>query len=416
MSLLVIRLKGASQADGDKIAAEWLAIDESGARQSDVYCGALSEAAALSVGRKVMVLIPGTDALVAEPIVPVKSGAKLAQVVPFALEEQLASDVDALHFAVGKRDERAGVPVVVVSHQQMAAWLQSLLDAGLVPDSMHAETAVLPATPNGVTLLIDDSKVYVRRETTPGAVLEIQPLIEALQLALASGDEAREHVTIYVGEDDYERERDLLEGLREFVASLQLRLMPGGALPLLAANAAQSAPVNLLQGKYATKNTLNVSFAPWRYAAALAVVFFVAHLGVQGWQHVKYQRAETHLDAEISTVFQQAMPGAPIPDPLKARKQVESRLMVLRGGGQAGGLMAALSSLGEAMNAAPGTNIEMLSYRDNVTELRVLAPSVDALDKIKQAVVQHGVVAEIQSATPRESKTEARLHLKTPGV
>ena len=78
--------------------------------------------------------------------------------------------------------------------------------------------------------------------------------------------------------------------------------------------------------------------------------------------------------------------------------------------------MAALSSLGEAMNAAPGTNIETLSYRDNVTDLRVLAPSVDALDKIKQAVVQHGVVAEIQSATPRESKTEARLQLKTPGV
>lgn len=415
MSVLVIRLKGASQADGDN-AAEWLAIDESGARQGDVQSGPLADAAAFSVGRKVMVLIPGTDALVAEPIVPVKSGTKLAQVVPFALEEQLASDVDDLHFAVGKRDERAGVPVVVVSHAQMESWLQRFRDAGLTLDAMHAETAVLPVTPNGVTLLIDDSKVYVRREATPGAVLEIQPLIESLQLALASGDEAREHVTIYVGEDDYERERDLLEGLREFVASLQLRLMPGGALPLLAANAAQAAPVNLLQGKYAAKGSLNVSFAPWRYAAVLAAVFFLLHLGVKSWQHVKYRRAEVQLDAQIADVFQQTMPGAPIPDPLKARKQVESRLMALRGGGRAGGLMAALSSLGEAMNAAPGTNIEALSYRDNITDLRVLAPSVDALDKIKQAVVQHGVAAEIQSATPRESKTEARLQLKTPGV
>ena len=125
MSLLVIRLKGASQADGDSAAAEWLPIDESGARQGEVQSGALSDAVALSDGRKVMVLIPGTDALVAEPIVPVKSGAKLAQVVPFALEEQLASDVDELHFAVGKRDERAGVPVVVVSHAHMEAWLRT---------------------------------------------------------------------------------------------------------------------------------------------------------------------------------------------------------------------------------------------------------------------------------------------------
>ena len=53
-------------------------------------------------------------------------------------------------------------------------------------------------TPNGVTLLIDGARVYVRRETTPGAVLDVEPLIEALQLALASGEESREHVTIYV--------------------------------------------------------------------------------------------------------------------------------------------------------------------------------------------------------------------------
>lgn len=78
--------------------------------------------------------------------------------------------------------------------------------------------------------------------------------------------------------------------------------------------------------------------------------------------------------------------------------------------------MAALSTLGEAMNEVPGTNIEAISYRDNITDLRVLVPSVDALDKIKHAATQRGVATEIQSATPRDSKTEARLQLKTPGV
>lgn len=415
MEVLVIRLDAAVHGPGDS-AAQWLVIDDSGNRPGSVQSGTLSDAAAHAGGRRLIVLIPGTDALVAEPVVPVKSGSKLAQVVPFALEEQLASDVDDLHFSVGKRDARAGVPVVVVSHALMEQWVATLRTAGLSPDAIYAETSVLPTTPNGVTLLIDQSRVYVRRAETPGAVLEIQPLIESLQLALASGDEAREHVTIYVGEDDYEHEKDLLEGLREFVASLQLRLLPGGALPLLAATAIQLPGVNLLQGKYAAKSALNVSFAPWRYAAALAVVFFAVHLGIKGWQHTKYKAAEARLDTEIATVFQQSMPGAPIPDALKARKQIETRLAVLRGGGHAGGLMAALSTLGEAINEVPGTNIETISYRDNITDLRVLAPSVDALDKIKQAATQRGVAAEIQSATPRDSRTEARLQLKTPGV
>ena len=92
-----------------------------------------------------------------------KSGAKLAQVVPFALEEHLAADVEDLHFAVGKRDARPGTPVTVVSHARMEAWQALLADAGLQADAIYPETAALPETPNAITLLIDGARVYVRR-------------------------------------------------------------------------------------------------------------------------------------------------------------------------------------------------------------------------------------------------------------
>ena len=106
-------------------------MDGSGARRGNVQSGPLDLAAAAAAGRKVIVLVPGTDALLAEPVLPVKSGAKLAQVVPFALEEHLAADVEDLHFAVGKRDARPGTPVAVVSHARMEAWQALLADAGL---------------------------------------------------------------------------------------------------------------------------------------------------------------------------------------------------------------------------------------------------------------------------------------------
>ena len=38
---------------------------------------------------------------------------------------------------------------------------------------------------------------------------------------------------IYLSEDDYERERELLEGMREFTASLQLKLLPADRCPCL---------------------------------------------------------------------------------------------------------------------------------------------------------------------------------------
>ena len=412
--VLVVRLL--APASPDSPGAEWLVVDSAGARRGNVQSGDPANAAALAVGRRVFVLVPGTDALLAEPALPLRSGAKLAQVVPFALEEHLATDVEDLHFAVGKREGRAGTPVTVVSHERMEDWRTMLAAAALAGDAYFAETAALPETPNGVTLLIDNGRVYVRREGSPGAVLDVEPLIEALQLSLASGDEAREHVTIYVSEADYERERDLLEGLREFTASLQLKLLPDGPLPLFAANLMNRTPVNLLQGRYASKTKLHVSFAPWRYAAVLAVVFFATHLGLKSWQYFHYKSAEARLDGEITSVFQQAMPGAPTPEPQAARKQMELRLAQLRGSAPVSGMMITLATLGEALAKAPDANIEALSYRNNITDLRVLAPSVDALDRIRQIAVERGVAAEIQSASPRDSKFEGRLQFRTTGA
>src|SRR3954469_131254 len=298
---LVVRLpaRASMTAESEQESpAEWVIADALGHPRDRVQRGPLELAAASALGRRVVVLVPGTDMLLAEPVLPLKSGAKLAQVVPFALEEQLASDVEDLHFAVGRREAR-GTPVAVVAHARMKAWQSALSSAGIQADLIYAETAALPITPNGVTLLVDQARVYVRRESLPGAVLEVEPLIEALQLALASGDEAKEHVTIYVSENDYERERDLLEGLREFTASLQLKLVPEGPLPLLAAEIVKTPAVNLLQGPYSVKKRVNLSFAPWRFAAVLAGVFFVAHLGLRGWQWYHYKQLEARLDSQI---------------------------------------------------------------------------------------------------------------------
>jgi general secretion pathway protein L len=413
---LVVRLLATAAGSSSTAQAEWLVTDGAGARHGNVRSGVLADAVADATGRRVLVLVPGTDVLLAEPILPLKSGAKLAQVVPFALEEQLATDVEDLHFAVGKREARPGTPVAVVSHALMQTWQGALREAGLHVDVIYAETSALPQTPNAVTLLIDGARVYVRRADAPGAVLEIEPLIEALQLALASGEDAREHVTIYVSETDYERERDLLEGLREFTASLQLKLLPDGPLPLMATTIAHSAPVNLLQGRYAAKARLQVSLAPWRYAAALALIFFAAHLGLKTWQYFQYRAAETRLDSEMAQVFQQAMPGAPVPPTTEARKLMEARLNQLRGSGPVSGMMTTLAMLGDAMAQAPGVNIEALSYRDNITDLRVLAPSVDALDRIRQVASQRGVSAKIEAANPRDSKFEGRLQFRNPGA
>ncbi len=411
--VLVVRLQGTPEAH----TAEWIVMDTAGGRMGGVARGALTDVPR-DASRRVIVLIPGTDVLLAEPVLPAKAGGtKLAQLVPYALEEHLASDLDELHFAIGRREgSHPGTPVAVITRARIGAWLAALTAAGLRADAIHAETCGVPASPNGVSLLIDGMRVYVKREDKPAAVIDVDPLIEGLQLGLDSGTESHEHVTLYVTELDYERERDLLEGLREFTASLQMKLLPDGALPLFASTVLSSAPVNLLQGSYAAAAPVRTSLAPWRYAAALAGVLLLAHLAYKGVQYSQLTRQEAEIDAAIQQVFQASMPGAPQPAPDEARGLMEARLTAVRGANAIGGFMGALDTLSAALQQAPGTRLEALSYRQNTTDLRLLAPDVGALDHIRQAAAERGATAEIQSANPRENKIEGRMQLRTTGA
>jgi regulator of protease activity HflC (stomatin/prohibitin superfamily) len=68
--------------------------------------------------------------------------------------------------------------------------------------------------------------------------------------------------------------------------------------------------------------------------------------------------------------------------------------------------------LASAVAEVPNARIEALSFRGNALDLRLVAPSVEALDGIKQAMGRSGVDAELQSATPRGEVVEGRMQLR----
>ena len=88
--------------------------------------GALKDAAAMAVGKQVIVLVPGTDVILTSVTVPTRNRNRMAAAVPYLLEEQLAADVDESHFALGERDAEGRVAVAVVSRARMDAWLAAL--------------------------------------------------------------------------------------------------------------------------------------------------------------------------------------------------------------------------------------------------------------------------------------------------
>src|SRR5215831_10491997 len=176
---LVIRL------GRDPTAVQYLLVDAAGGRLGTVITGPLSHAAPLAAGRRVIAVIPAVDVVMAEPELPAKNANRLAQLAPYALEELLATDIDAMHFAVGKRDASGRARVAAILRTRIEQWLSDLNGAGLQADAVYSEASLLPATPGGATLVLDQGLLYVQHIGTPGFALDAQPLADAVQLALA---------------------------------------------------------------------------------------------------------------------------------------------------------------------------------------------------------------------------------------
>lgn len=400
---LVLRLRASDDAP-----ASWLIVDANGARSGPVTSGPVADALAFAQGRRVVVLLPGTDIGLAAPELPFRGTARLTQAVPFALEEQLASDLESLHFAVGSRADAApGTPVAVVARGTMDRWKAALEAAGIQPSAAFADTEAVPVSPNGVTLLLDEQLLYVRRADATPFTLDAQPLDVALDLALGPVGETGEHVVFYSTSAEYEQHRDTIEGLRSRTASLQVKLLPDGSLPLFAAQVAGAHAVNLLQGQYVPPTSLSSQVRQWRVPIGLAAAVLVAFVAGQVASLWKLHSAEKRLDSQIAATFAQMLPGQKMVGP--ARAQVEG---LLRGSGGAGVLLPSLSQLSQAVAGNPGVQIRALSCRGGSLELHLTGPSTAALDAVKQSMSRNGFTADLQSVQPGGDGFEGRLQVK----
>jgi general secretion pathway protein L len=401
---LVIRLGSV-----DDTPASWLIIDGTGARSGPVHSGPLADALALSQGRRTVLVLPASEVTLAEPdLPPVRGASRVAQAVPFALEEHLASDVDNLHFAIGTRNPAvSATPVAIVARPVLERWREGWEAAGIRVDAAYAESSLVPAAPNATVLVLDGSSLHVKRPSGVAFALDAEPLPAALELALGPTGDSGEHVTFYAPPADYEPHKDVIEGLRPRTETLHVKLLPDGVLPLLASQIPVAKPINVLQGPYAPPSSLGTRFRQWRLPAILAAatlfVFIVSHV-LQLW---KLHSAEKQLDAQIAQAFQQILPGQPIVD---VRAQIQG--VIARAGGGQGALLPAVSMVAQAVAQSPSTHVEGLSYRAGTLELHVVAPNVEALDGLQQAMKRNGAKVDLLSANQRDKAYEGRLQVK----
>jgi len=395
--------------------ATWLVVDARGAPLSPPQSGPLALAAARVPGRRVCVLVGGADVLLAEPEVPVKAGAKLQQLVPYALEEHLAEDIEDLHFAVGKRSAESNrVPVAVVTRALLDEWLSIVRGGGIEPDAVYADSELLPQNPGQAVALLEADTVSVRPPGGAPVTLPADALSEALEIARGgaevSGTGGR-GLILYTGAPEWHQHSAQVEAARPYFDGIRVQLLAGGPLALFAQQLPSADAINLLQGAYAPVSSRGVGFKAWRVAAILLAGLIGLHVAGKATELQLLKRHERQLDASIRDTFRSSMHTEASAS--EARRVMERRIAGGRGAGE--GLLPALQALVQARDAAPGTNVQSLNFHGGALEMKLSAPDATSLDRLSQTLRSNGWQADLTGGTNTGSSYEGRIQMRSRG-
>lgn len=390
---------------GENGDAAWATFAPTGQVTSALSRGALADARAAADGRRVVVLVPGIDVLSTQAELPASSPARMRQIVPFALEDLLADDVEGLLFAVGARLGAAAAAVAVVSKVRLDGWLAELAAVGIVPQAVYSETEGVPDVPATLMLLLEGERVYARRPGQPPFVLEGVPLRQVVDLLRAGGDEELKYAIAYADPDTRAHLQDEIGGLADEFESAEAKVAVDGLFPHFAATLAQRPGTNLLQGPYAPKSNWLELARPWRVAAALLGVALLLGIVLQGAEYWRLRGADKDLGDRLMTTCQQVV-GTNRTSACDA--EIQKRLH--NTGKNTETFLTTLEAI--AAMRDPALRVDALTYRNRITNIQLIASDVGALDKFARDLEQtHRFAPKIESANQGNGGIEGRLQI-----
>ena len=394
---LLIRLAAA-----DSGIRDWMLVDEQGGARTPVREG-VPEAGVVSGASRIVVIVPGDDVLLSVARVPGRNRQRVLRAIPYALEEQLASDVETLHFAIGPAQDEDHYPVAVVDRSRMDGWADQLAEHNIVANQWLPEMLALPLTDDGWSVMIEGDAVLVRSGPCAGFACDLETFPALISL-FVSREQAPAQACLFgssiidLGDIDVE------------VIDQELQ-----ALEILGRGFVQGPTIDLLQGRYSRREEWGRMLRPWKATAALLVAGLVLATFSTGINYFRLSNEQDELAAEIENVYRQTFPQARrIVNPRAQMEQELKQLQRQAGGGGQTAFLALLVDVARILRSSGGIQVQGATYRDGRLDLQLLADNVQVLDQLKQALAGEGRMrADIQSATTQQDgKVNSRVRVE----
>jgi Type II secretion system (T2SS), protein L/Fimbrial assembly protein (PilN) len=397
---------------------------------------------------------------------PFKDQRRLAQTVPFALEEHLPVGVDESVVAftrVGQEDDKTLVMAAMVRKDDLRGHLELLARAGINPTAVTlsalALSALLARVRNGrgggAHLLVDldqgsTSMVLLDDSGMPRAIRTVVAELAPTNGASAPGALAilgAVRQTLLAHSSDHAQPELVLTGPMAATPDVRRRMAEALAVPvhtldefdcaaLLGPLSARStrfagclamllgeAPgaavelINFRQDEFAFHGRTG-SLRPWRTSfmlagAAAAAIALHAGIGVSANLH-RLQQVNREIAAIAAPALGPRVAGADAKDELAAQvAAMEKQLHLMGGAGASASPLETLSALSRALPPHLGAEIVDFTLDEGTIKLDGMADSFATVDRVKKALDLSGYFRDIQvthaTTGSDSSKVEFRL-------
>jgi len=349
----------------------------------------------------------------------------IQQALPFAVEDQLAQDVDLLHLALGSKTKDGQFPVVGVDQELIEPFFEllSLPTHGFLLKGIFLDADLLPMGEADMVLAIYGNEVLIFSHNHLAIGISLSNLgayMDSIFLGTPEEGDADDTfaIKVFLAKDQQEELKIQLAELEQYPhAQLDVEPTSFELLDILCESLLrhEKTPINLCQGDLRVTSVRDSIWHRWRYVAGIAALGFLVQLGVFIGKGVMYEQQAVALGDQAVSAYRSVVPGSRSISVDKLPRIIKGKLnQANQSGGADLGFLALLGEAGYQFQQAPnksGLAFRSINYNAQRGELvmEMQAQNFDQLDKLKQAIVDAGYSAKISSAVQEDNFFRGRI-------
>ena len=367
---------------------EWVVLGQDGRRLEEGLSGVdlFNSRFPATYAGSIVFVVPGEKILMTTASVPSKQKRKIAQAIPFVVEEQLAAEIEESFFAIGERNKKGEVKVSIIYEQLLESLLADLDQLDLRPKKMISETSLAKSKDYAVAV-IEEDKAHLMRPDGCGITLRKDNVAVAISMSepssslqLTGSSSSLESLAIPIAEVRA-NDVNVSEHEVEFMGFSQLCSYFDGS------------ETNILQGKYKVEEPMPEISKEWRQVLIVLGVGVILHLGLvlgQGWHLAKEKDVNRDLAREL---YEDIFPGE------KNVRDIRRRwnLKLGRKDNDTGNDFLGLFSRAAVGVETSGLTLQNINYNESRGDLifQVFASSSESLVQYSEKLKMEGLSVEI---------------------